>query len=228
MNPTIIDTRVYVRILHSMPTKSNGNGRRQSYESNLTKFGLAVLLVDGTAVVLPLLPGLENGTSHGLDLLLGVARIVLQGAGPDGSIGGTANNGLAGNNDRCGGKLRREVLQELVGLQSAIEQEVGQSGRLLIGAGPLEEPAEEGVGRRHGDVELEGGQDLPFHLKDVAARVGLVAHVDTVCHREAVHFFVLGSDEEAGDAHQLQAGTVHFNSAEVPIEEVDAKVECLW
>ena len=118
-------------------------------------------------------------------------------------------------------------MQEVVALQGAVQDEAGELHDLLVGVGRLEIPDEEGVSAGDGDLVLQGLEDLLLHVDDLVAGVGTVADVDQIAKFRGVDLLVLGGDEEARHADELELGPFHLLPLEVAIDEVHREVERL-
>ena len=118
-------------------------------------------------------------------------------------------------------------MQEVVALQGAVQDVAGELHDLLVGVGRLEIPDEEGVSTGDGDLVLQGLEDLLFHVDDLVTGVGTVADVDQIAQFRGVDLLVLGGDEEARHADELELGPFHLLPLEVAVDEVDRQVERL-
>ena len=189
---------------------------------NTTVSVAGVLLRDGTKLGAGGVLLGEDGTGNGDDLLLTVLGVLEKGGAPR-----VASHAAAGNEDGGGGELAREVVQEVVALQGAVQDEAGELHDLLVGVGRLEIPDEEGVSAGDGDLVLQGLEDLLLHVDDLVAGVGTVADVDQIAKFRGVDLLVLGGDEEARHADELELGPFHLLPLEVAIDEVHREVERL-
>lgn len=91
----------------------------------------------------------------------------------------------------------------------------------------LAEQLEELVGRCENQVEVEDRDDLALDLEDLFCSVGVVAALYEVFEVWRVDFFVLGSDEQRGDADQLQLSSGHHDLLKVAVDEVHRQEEGL-
>jgi hypothetical protein len=91
-----------------------------------------VLFVDGLELLVSRSLGGKNLTSNWHDFFFAVMSVLEQSRAP--SISPYRS---AGNIDGTGGKLAGEIVQEIEGLKSSIENETGQLNNLLVGMAGL-------------------------------------------------------------------------------------------
>ena len=164
----------------------------------------------------------KDGTGDGDDLLLAVLSVFEEGGAPR-----VASHAAAGDEYGGGGELAGEVVKEVVALQGAVEDEAGELDDLLVGVSRLEVSDEEGVSAGDGDLVLQSLENLLLHVDDLVAGVGTVADVDQIAQFRGVDLLVLGGDEKARHADELELGSFHLLSLEVSVDEVDREVERL-
>ena len=80
---------------------------------------------------------------------------------------------------------------------------------------------------RHRHLELEGVEHHRLHLQDLPTRISAVGDVDEVADLREVDLLVLGGEEHARDADELEALARDHLLLEKAIDEVDREVERL-
>ena len=200
----------------------NLNVAHEGGVGNTTVSVAGVLLRDGTelgggGVLLG-----KDGTGDGDDHLLAVLGVLEEGGAPR-----VASHAAAGDEDGGGSELAGEVVEEVVALQGAVEDEAGELDDLLVGVGRLEVSDEEGVSAGDGDLVLQSLENLLLHVDDLVAGVGTVADVDQIAQFRGVDLLVLGGDEKARHADELELGSFYLLPLEVSVDEVDREVKRL-
>lgn len=104
----------------------------------------------------------EDRACHGNDVLLPVLSVLQQRGTPS-----VPPHGSPRDEDGRGRELTREVVEHVVALEGAVEDEARQLNDLLVGVSGLEVPHEEGVRARDGDLVLELLKDDLLHVEDL-------------------------------------------------------------
>jgi hypothetical protein len=97
----------------------------------------------------------------------------------------------------------------------------------LVGVGRLEVPNKEAVAAGDGNIVVQSLEHHLLHVKDLVAGVGTVADVDQIAQFRWVNLLVLGGNEEARDANELQLVTLNLLDRQVTVDEIDREVEGL-
>jgi hypothetical protein len=122
---------------------------------------------------------------------------------------------------------RRAKCQELVFLEHSFHVVVCSKLHRRGSIGDEEESLCKGVSGRDGDLEDQLGQNVVFHVEHLLAGKAAVGDIDAVTHLRRVDLLILGGDEESRDSNELEPGAFNIDKAEIAVENVDAKVQCL-
>lgn len=163
---------------------------------------------------------IKNGTGDRDDFFFAVHGILEQSRTP-----GVAADNSARNEDCGSGELTGEVVQQVVGLKSTVEDEARKLDNFLVGVSGLEITNKESVGTGNGDIVLQGLEDLLFHFENVLLGVSLITDVDEVAEFRRVDLFVLGSNQKTSDTDQLKARTGDLFLLKETVNKVDGQVE---
>jgi len=157
-----------------------------------------------------------------LEVGAGVVRVSRERRRPVRLIVGLESQGDAGRRDGRG-----HVLEHAVLLKHTFAKVESQLFRRIASAAGLEVAFGEDHRGGNGELETQRVENQALHLQNLSARVGAIGDVHKISNFREVDLLVLGGEEHAGHADELQSLSGDDFALQKSVDEIDRQIQGL-